>query len=192
MERKTARISKEPEVRRQEILDTAMEVFMEKGYEAATMRDIAAAMQVVPGLCYRYFESKQVLYDTVIQQYVSDITAPMIRILEEQEESIEEFLDKLERLFLSTDGKEKYHHFFHKKENHNLQMLMSVRLCETLEPYMVSKLQRMNEKGLAKVDNIALTASYLLFGAVPVLENDGLTSQVKASGIRMLIEKILR
>ena len=41
MERKTARISKEPEVRRQEILDTAMSVFMEKGYEAATMRDIA-------------------------------------------------------------------------------------------------------------------------------------------------------
>lgn len=38
MERKTARISKEPEVRRQEILDTAMSVFMEKGYEAATMR----------------------------------------------------------------------------------------------------------------------------------------------------------
>lgn len=192
MERKTARISKEPEVRRQEILDTAMEVFMEKGYEAATMRDIAAAMQVVPGLCYRYFESKQVLYDTVIQQYVSDITAPMIRILEEQEESIEEFLDKLERLFLSTDGKEKYHHFFHKKENHNLQMLLSVKLCETIEPYMESKLQRMNERGLTKVDNIALTASYLLFGAVPVLENDGLTSQVKASGIRMLIEKILR
>lgn len=192
MERKTARISKEPEVRRQEILDTAMEVFMEKGYEAATMRDIAAAMQVVPGLCYRYFESKQVLYDTVIQQYVSDITVPMIRILEEQEESIEEFLDKLERLFLSTDGKEKYHHFFHKKENHNLQMLLSVRLCETIEPYMKSKLQRMNERGLTKVDNIALTASYLLFGAVPVLENDGLTSQVKASGIRMLIEKILR
>lgn len=192
MERKTSRISKEPEVRRQEILDTAMEVFMEKGYEAATMRDIAAAMQVVPGLCYRYFESKQVLYDTVIQQYVSDITAPMIRILEEQEESIEEFLDKLDRLFLSTDGKEKYHHFFHKKENHNLQMLLSVKLCETIEPYMESKLQRMNERGLTKVDNIALTASYLLFGAVPVLENDGLTSQVKASGIRMLIEKILR
>ena len=74
MERKTARISKEPEVRRQEILDTAMSVYMEKGYEAATMRDIAAAMHVVPGLCYRYFESKQMLYDTAIEQYVKDIT----------------------------------------------------------------------------------------------------------------------
>ena len=69
MERKTARISKEPEVRRQEILDTAMSVFMEKGYEAATMK-YCIAMHVVPGLCYRYFESKQMLYDTAIEQYV--------------------------------------------------------------------------------------------------------------------------
>ena len=90
MERKTARISKEPEVRRQEILDTAMSVFMEKGYEAATMRDIAAAMHVVPGLCYRYFESKQMLYDTAIEQYVKDITHPMIERLKEKDDSLKQ------------------------------------------------------------------------------------------------------
>ena len=100
MERKTARISKEPEIRRQEILDTAMSVFMEKGYEAATMRDIAAAMDVVPGLCYRYFESKQVLYDTVIEQYIKDITYPMIELLKETERSLDGFLDKMEQLSL--------------------------------------------------------------------------------------------
>lgn len=192
MERKTARVSKEPEVRRQEILDTAMVVFMEKGYEAATMRDIAAAMHVVPGLCYRYFESKQVLYDTVIEQYVADITYPMIRMLEEEEESLEEFLEKMERLFLMTDGKEKYHHFFHKKENHGLQMLLSVKLCETIEPYMEAKLQRMRVKGIIAVENIPLVTSYMLFGAVPVLENDSFTSSERAAGIRMLIERILR
>ena len=91
---RTARISKEPEVRRQEILDTAMDVFMEKGYEAATMRDIAAAMHVVPGLCYRYFESKQVLYDAVVRQYVRDITAPMILLLEEEDDTLDGFLDR--------------------------------------------------------------------------------------------------
>ena len=36
-----ARISKPPEVRRQEILDTAMELFAEKGYEDTSMADIA-------------------------------------------------------------------------------------------------------------------------------------------------------
>ena len=159
MERKTARISKEPEVRRQEILDTAMSVFMEKGYEAATMRDIAAAMHVVPGLCYRYFESKQVLYDTVIEQYIKDITYPMIELLKETERSLDGFLDKMEQLFMQTDGKEKYHHFFHKKENHDLQMLMSVKLCETIEPYMEEKLRMMNEKGITRVKNCLLYTS---------------------------------
>ena len=191
MERKTARISKEPEVRRQEILDTAMWVFMEKGYEAATMRDIAAAMHVVPGLCYRYFESKQMLYDTAIEQYVKDITHPMIERLKEKDDSLDGFLDKMEQLFIQTDGKEKYHHFFHKKENHDLQMLMSVKLCETIEPYMEEKLRMMNEKGITRVKNIPITASYMLFGAVPVLENDELSTAEKASGIRMIMKCIL-
>ena len=182
MERKTARISKEPEVRRQEILDTAMSVFMEKGYEAATMRDIAAAMHVVPGLCYRYFESKQMLYDTAIEQYVKDITHPMIERLKEKDDSLDGFLDKMEQLFIQTDGKEKYHHFFHKKENHDLQ---------TIEPYMEEKLREMNGNGITRVGNIPLTASYMLFGAVPVLENDELSTAEKASGIRMIMKCIL-
>ena len=139
MERRTARISKEPEVRRQEILDTAMDVFMEKGYEAATMRDIAAAMHVVPGLCYRYFESKQVLYDAVVRQYVRDITAPMILLLEEEDDTLDGFLDRMQGHFCGMDGSERYHLFFHKKENHSLHQLLSAQLCEALKPYMEKK-----------------------------------------------------
>ena len=45
-----ARISKPPEVRRQEILDTAMELFAEKGYEDTSMADIARRMGGVQGL----------------------------------------------------------------------------------------------------------------------------------------------
>ena len=48
MERKTARISKEPEVRRQEILDTAMSVFMEKGYERYCGSHACGAGTVLP------------------------------------------------------------------------------------------------------------------------------------------------
>lgn len=191
MERKTARISKEPEVRRQEILDTAMEVFMERGYEAATMRDIAAAMNVVPGLCYRYFESKQALYEAVVLQYVNEITTPMIRVLEEEDESMSGFLDRMQRLFLEIDGKERYHSFFHKKENHSLQQMLSVRLCEAVVPYMERKLQHMNELGLSDVKQIPMAAAFVLFGAAPVIENDSYTSEEKAKGIRTLMERVL-
>ena len=43
------RISKPPEERRQEILDTAMRLFTERGYEETSMADIAREMDVVQG-----------------------------------------------------------------------------------------------------------------------------------------------
>ena len=49
----------------------------------------------------------------------------------------------------------------------------------------------MNEMGITRVGNIPLTASYMLFGAVPVLENDALSSAEKAAGIRMIMKRIL-
>jgi AcrR family transcriptional regulator len=51
---------------RQRIFDTAVKMFMEKGYEETTMRDIAAEAGCSLGLAYRYFESKEVV---VIQLY---------------------------------------------------------------------------------------------------------------------------
>ena len=71
MKQEKIRISKPPEERKQEIMDTAMVVFAEKGYEQTTMRDIAEAVGIVPGLCYRYFESKQVLFEAAVRRYVS-------------------------------------------------------------------------------------------------------------------------
>ena len=54
-----SRITKDPTERRQEILDTALKLFWEKGYEKTSMTEIAQAMQVAQGLCYRYFPSKE-------------------------------------------------------------------------------------------------------------------------------------
>ena len=88
------RVSKPPEERRQEIMDTAMRVFAEKGYEQTTMRDIASAVGVVPGLCYRYFESKQVLFEQAVRQYVSDYCAPIVRALKEHSGDMSSAFDR--------------------------------------------------------------------------------------------------
>ena len=44
---------------RKHILETALRLFTEKGYQAATMRDIAAAAGCSLGLTYRYFSRKE-------------------------------------------------------------------------------------------------------------------------------------
>ena len=63
------RVTKEPEVRKQEILDTALKLFGENGYEKTSITDIAKAIGVAQGLCYRYFPSKEALFDSAIEEY---------------------------------------------------------------------------------------------------------------------------
>jgi AcrR family transcriptional regulator len=50
----------------QRILDAALALFASKGYEATTMRDIAAAADCSLGLTYRYFASKE---DLILELY---------------------------------------------------------------------------------------------------------------------------
>lgn len=58
------------EERRQEILDAASAVFVEKGYANATMNDIAARADVSTGSIYRYFENKRDLIAAATNQCV--------------------------------------------------------------------------------------------------------------------------
>lgn len=51
--------SKPPEIRKKELIDTAAELFAEKGYEAVSIRDILEKVHGAPGMFYYYFKSKQ-------------------------------------------------------------------------------------------------------------------------------------
>ena len=49
------------EVRKQELLDVAARLFSEKGYEAATIKDISSAIGRNQAMVYYYFPDKQAL-----------------------------------------------------------------------------------------------------------------------------------
>lgn len=76
---RTARLSPKGERTREHILETALRLFVEKGYEATTMRDIAAAAESSLGLTYRYFARKEdlvlALYQRLTQQMAVEAAA---------------------------------------------------------------------------------------------------------------------
>lgn len=65
-----ARISKPPEERRQELIETAKELFMTQGYEQTAVGDIVKKIGVAQGLFYYYFRSKQEIFLEVINQFM--------------------------------------------------------------------------------------------------------------------------
>jgi AcrR family transcriptional regulator len=57
------------------ILQAGREVFTEKGYDAATMTEIAARSETAIGSLYRFFPSKESLSDALLVHYVEQMTA---------------------------------------------------------------------------------------------------------------------
>lgn len=67
--------------RRAEIVETALSMFAERGYEGASIRDLAGALGINEASIYYYFASKDALYAAVISEHVfrldvSDDAAP--------------------------------------------------------------------------------------------------------------------
>lgn len=166
------RISKQPDERRQEMLDTAMRVFTQKGYEQTTMRDIAKEMNVVPGLCYRYFKSKQVLYRAAVKEYADNCCAPVINILDNTELDIDAINSAFAPHFATIGDNEKYHSFFHKPENKDFAVMLNYTICSILTPYMSDLLKRLAEAGKVIVSDVDVYARFLLFSLAFVMDDN--------------------
>jgi AcrR family transcriptional regulator len=65
------------------ILEAGAQVFAEKGYEAATMTEIAARAETAIGSLYRFFPSKESLADALLENY-ADLAAANLAALQSQ------------------------------------------------------------------------------------------------------------
>ena len=99
------RISKLPEERKQEILETAARLFLKNGFAETSMQDIANEIGVVKGLCYRYFSSKQVLFDACLELLTDSFIKEVGDILADQGLKVKERFQKAIRSW-----KKNYHH----------------------------------------------------------------------------------
>jgi len=66
--------------RKQQILDTALAVFAQKGYGDTRIGDIANATGIAKGTIYLYFESKDALFEAVFLRMFDAMTAPLAEI----------------------------------------------------------------------------------------------------------------
>ena len=62
-------------ITKQEILDTALDIFAERGYDSTILKDISDRLNVTKSALYKHYESKEALWDALIdhaEQYYSE------------------------------------------------------------------------------------------------------------------------
>jgi len=91
-----ARIVKEPEIRRTEILDAAERLLVTRGYEQMAIRDLMDELQIAKGTVYHYFESKQALLEALVERIGEQAEQLVLPIVSDREMPAQ---DKLLRVF---------------------------------------------------------------------------------------------
>ena len=86
-----ARITKDPLVRKNEIIDAAEELFYSVGYDETSVSDIVKAVNVAQGTFYNYFASKEAVLEALVQRHVSKIYAKLDGIDNSKMTAIQKF-----------------------------------------------------------------------------------------------------
>jgi AcrR family transcriptional regulator len=78
------RIVKAPDVRRSEILEAAMRLFIERGYDATSINHIIGRAGISKGAFYHHFQSKEDLIEALAARYAEEAAAATRPILEDE------------------------------------------------------------------------------------------------------------
>lgn len=179
------RITKEPEERKQEIFDAALKLFGEKGYEKTTIADIAKAIGVAQGLCYRYFPSKEVLFDSAIDQYADILVAQFADLAENSNIPLKEFIEEMPTAV--EDKNTKYYAAFHGPQNKKFHNQLSLKTCEKLVPIVEKLLLKAKQKGEIQLEDLPTAAMFCVYGQLGILLEDGMDQKEKVNRIRAFL-----
>ncbi|MFY3590625.1 MULTISPECIES: TetR/AcrR family transcriptional regulator [Achromobacter] len=124
--------------KRDELLQAATAVFLEYGYEDASMEAISDRANCSKGTLYRYFASKNELYFEVIADMTATGTQPIFDEAENIRENFDEQLAAFGRAFLKAAYSPKFQAMrrlvFAPTRNHAISQAVYKR---AVEPYLV-------------------------------------------------------
>ena len=178
--------------RKKEIIKAAMQLFSEKGYAQTSMRDIARTMGVSLGLCYRYFDSKQILFNTAIDLYIEECCNSYLAILHDSTITIK---DKIDALFTSIGDEHsnmQYYDFFHRVENEELHEQLSIKLCKYMYPHLLEAVKKAIAAKEIYIANPEALISFIIYGQVGLLSESNIDHHEVAKLLNQYVNQLMK
>jgi TetR/AcrR family transcriptional repressor of nem operon len=158
---KRKRERRPPEVRREQILDAAASVFIEKGPSVATMDEVAAEAGVAKGTVYLYFDSKERLLLSLGNRYTEELVRRSGELLEADGPG--SLLDRFDGFL---EEMSEFH--FAERELHRLLFhagaVSEAEAMRELREMVRNFIQRGVASGEFEVTDVGFTADFLLQG----------------------------
>jgi AcrR family transcriptional regulator len=128
-------------------MDTALEVFAEYGYASASISMIAQKAGVSKGLMYNYFESKEALLISIVEEGIEE----MVELVDPNKDGIlikEEFEFLIDGMFnLMRDKNNFYKLYFSLMMQPSVSSIFMNKLNQVIEPFIKLFIDYYTKKG---------------------------------------------
>ncbi|MDC7124819.1 MAG: TetR/AcrR family transcriptional regulator [Spirochaetales bacterium] len=147
------RISKNPEERKDEIISTARQLFIKKGFNETKVSDIVKQIGVSQGVFYYYFSSKDEIIDAIVDNYINRLVSKASAIVEQDN------LKPLEKLEKMADIQLVINH----QENNNIHAIKGVDIHEKILTRLVLDYVPLMAKAFCPEPNNKLLYQFEIF-----------------------------
>lgn len=157
------RVSKKHDVRLNEILDAAQALFVQKGYEKATVNDILERVEIGKGTFYHYFKSKEDVMNAVISRMIGDVVSATTAIAENPLlDAHEKFKQIIGAVNLSESPNRGMIEELHDYSNAQMHQKSIVETIQAVAPIMGEVIEQGVREGIYGVEYPRETVEFLL------------------------------
>ena len=175
---------KDSEIRRAEIMDASMLLFMEKGYANTTTQDIVDKVNISRGLLYYHFKNKEDILYCLVERYSEKLLRDIHVIVNDDDKTaIEKIRAFIDATIISTDNVSAEGTELQKtvdlKENRYMLDKLSHKLIEKLTIYFERIINQGISEKVFSVKYPSETAEFLMTAYVFVSNNIGIKTSKK-------------
>lgn len=166
------RVVKDPEIRRQEIIEAAQRLFDRDGYTKTSVEAIIREAGIAKGTFYYYFKAKQDILRAIVESIIKDVKDYFNSIVENDTLSA---LDKLKEIFIGGKKQETIRpnimEIVHLPENRELQEQLNIEGVNIVAPLVKEVLDQGYREGVFKRAPSLESVQLVLAGIQFVLES---------------------
>ena len=168
---------KDPDTRKQEILSGALRVFAKKGYDKTTISDIAKELGISQGLCYRYYASKEEIYDAALDKYADIIVSANLKRFNSKKKTLKEkirsFSGSLREYRKPEKEDELLYSLFHNENSQKMHDQLMMKTATKLVPHIRRELESAKEAGEIDISDTDTLSYFFVFGQLGMLLEHG-------------------
>lgn len=171
---KPKRIVKNPEIRRNEILEAARELFETIGYEKTPVEAIIKKVGIAKGTFYYYFKTKEEILEALVDTIGKEWSDHFTSILENKKyNGIKKFQLMLRGPEKKKMGESSILKIIHTPENRELQERLNICSIREIFPIMTKTLEQAFHEGYFKTE-LSLESVQIIFAGAQFILDSGL------------------